>query len=75
MLFPFGMSTNMRHFLYMAMLRYTSNSNTYISQTIPEYQNVAFLEAKNENILAGFISIHDKIHMSVELFSIKFETI
>ena len=31
-----------RHFLNMAMSIYTSNSNTCISQNIPEYQNAGF---------------------------------
>ena len=43
----------------MAMSIYTSNSNTCISQNIPEYQNAGF-EVKNENILVGFLSIHDR---------------
>ena len=28
------------------------------------YLDIKMLEAKNENILAGFISIHDKIYVS-----------
>ena len=42
----------------MAMSRYTSNSNTCISQILPEYQNAGF-RVKNGNILVGFLSIHD----------------
>ena len=41
------------------MSRYTSNSNTCISQNIPEQQNAVFL-GKNENILVGFLSIHGR---------------
>ena len=41
------------------MSRYTSNSNTCISQNIPEYQNAGF-RGKNENILVGFLTIHDR---------------
>ena len=41
------------------MPRYTSNSNTCISQNIPEYQN-AGLRVKNENILVFFLCIHDR---------------
>ena len=41
------------------MSRYTSNSNTCISQNIHEYQNVGIL-GKNENILVFFLSIHDR---------------
>ena len=51
-------------FFYMAMLRYTSNSITWMSKNIPECQNVEFSEAKIENILMSFISIHDKIYAS-----------
>ena len=43
----------------MAMSRYTSNSNTCISRHIPEYQNAGF-GGKNENILVGFLNIHDR---------------
>ena len=43
----------------MAMSRYASNSNTWISQNIPEYQNAGFL-GKNGNILEGFLSIHNR---------------
>ena len=43
----------------MAMSRYTSNSNTCISQNIPEYQNAGF-RGKNENILVFFLTIHDR---------------
>ena len=43
----------------MTMSRYTSISNTCISQNIPEYQNAEF-RGKNENILMGFLSIHDR---------------
>ena len=46
-------------FLNLAMSRYTSNSNTCISQNIPEYQNARF-RGKNENILVGFLTIHDR---------------
>ena len=54
-------STTVRHFLNMAMSRYTStcNSNTCISQNIQEYKNGG-LRVKNENILVGFLSIHDR---------------
>ena len=41
------------------MSRYTRNSNTCISQNIPEYQNAGFW-GKNENILVGFLSIYDR---------------
>ena len=44
--------------LNMAMFRYTSNSNTCISQNIPEYQNAGF-RGKNENF-GGFLSIHNR---------------
>ena len=43
----------------MAMSRYTSNSNTCISQIIPECQNAGF-RGKNENILVRFLTIHDR---------------
>ena len=43
----------------MTMSRYTSNSNTCISQNIPEYLKARFW-GKNENILVGFLSIHDR---------------
>ena len=43
----------------MAMSRYTSNSNTCISQNIPEYQNAGF-RGKNENILVVVLTIHDR---------------
>ena len=43
----------------MAMSRYTNNSNTCISQNIPEYQYAGF-GGKNENILVGFLSINDR---------------
>ena len=43
----------------MAMSRYTSNSNTCISQNIPEYQNAGF-RGKNENTLVDFLTIHDR---------------
>ena len=41
------------------MSRYTSNSDTCISQNIPEYLNAGF-RGKNENISVGFLSIHDR---------------
>ena len=41
------------------MSRYTSNSKTCILQNIPEYQNAGF-RGKNENILVGFLTIHDR---------------
>ena len=41
------------------MVRYTNNSNTSISQNIPEYQN-AGIWGKNENILVGFLSSNDR---------------
>ena len=42
MLFPFEMFIILRHFLNMAMSRYTSNSNTCIYQNIPKCQTVRF---------------------------------
>ena len=59
MLFTFEILLYVRHFLNMAMSRYTSNSNTCISQNIPEYPNAGF-RVKNENILVGILSIHDR---------------
>ena len=47
------------YFFNMAMSRYASNSNTCISQNLPEYQNAGFRD-KNENIFVGFLSIHDR---------------
>ena len=58
MLFPFEMF-DIRHFLNMTMSIYTSISNTCILQNIPEYKNAEF-RFKNENILMGFLSIHDR---------------
>ena len=43
----------------MVMSGYASNSNTCISQNIPEYQNAGYL-GNNENILVGFLSVHDR---------------
>ena len=43
----------------MAMSIYTSNSNTCISQNIPEYQNAGF-EVKTKLFLLGFLSIRDR---------------
>ena len=45
------------------MSRYTSTSNTWISQNIPEYQNARYW-GQNENILVGFLSIHTEIYVS-----------
>ena len=42
----------------MAMSRYKSSRNICISENIPEYQNAGFRD-KNENILVGFLIIHD----------------
>ena len=43
----------------MAVFRYTSNSNTCISQNIPEYQNAGF-RGKNEYVLVVCLTIHDR---------------
>ena len=42
MLFQFELFTICASFFNMAMSRYTSNSNTCISQNIPENQNAGF---------------------------------
>ena len=52
-----------RRILNMAIPSYTSNRNTCISQNIPGYKLSDF-EVNNENILAGFISIYDKMYVS-----------
>ena len=48
---PFVYYVYARHFLNMTMSRYTSNSNTCISQNIPCYQNVGFLGKKQKYFL------------------------
>ena len=59
MFFHSKCSLYVRQFLNKAMSRYTSNSNTCISQKIPQYQNAGF-RGKNENILVVCLTIHDK---------------